>query len=466
MVSDHLSRGFAPIDFETQVDHLTTEGRWPADLSGTLYRIGPNPQFEPIEPYNPLLGDGMVHAFRIGGPDIGYRNRWVRTQQWRLEHEAGRALFATSGDPRHNDPLAGTRPTDGAANTSLFWHAGRLLALEEAHAPLVLDPLTLETLGGWDFHGRLPSNMTAHPKLDPETGEAIFFANYPGGRFDGEIAWYVADREGHITSQHTLTAPFPAIVHDFGVTRDYVVFPICPATISLPRARSGGPAIAWEPDKGTHVALVRRDTPHDVTWFTAPARFVWHVLNCWNEDEQVIVDLCEQAAPAFPAADGSMSPETLWCQRLSRWELSPGGRPDARIRRLADQVCEYPRSDERFAMRPTGHGYFACHGGPGTGDPFHRGVAHFDFGSGRMSTFCFGPTSAVSEPVFVPRGETAAEGGGYVLCLVYEEDRDRSCIAVLDAQRVADGPLAGAWLEHRVPMGFHGCWIGENDLGG
>ena len=32
----------------------------------------------------------------------------------------------------------------------------------------------------------------------------------------------------------------------------------------------------------------------------------------------------------------------------------------------------------------------------------------------------------------------------------------RSGIAVLDARRVAEGPLAQAWLPYALPLGFHG----------
>src|SRR4051794_13477416 len=95
-----LSGGFEPIGLGADYACLAVEGALPADLAGTFYRIGPNPQFAPRGRYNPLAGDGMVHAFRIADGAVSYRNRWVRTRQWALERAAGRALFATSGDPR------------------------------------------------------------------------------------------------------------------------------------------------------------------------------------------------------------------------------------------------------------------------------------------------------------------------------------------------------------------------------
>ena len=133
MDQTYTSNGFATIELETDVDGLVVEGEWPTDIRGTLYRIGPNPQFEPIEPYNPLLGDGVGHAFSIGEHRVSCKNRWIKTQQWQAENQAGRALFATSGNPMQLDPSVRSMKTDCVAYTNVCWHGGRLLALEEAH---------------------------------------------------------------------------------------------------------------------------------------------------------------------------------------------------------------------------------------------------------------------------------------------------------------------------------------------
>jgi carotenoid cleavage dioxygenase len=67
----------------------------------------------------------------------------------------------------------------------------------------------------------------------------------------------------------------------------------------------------------------------------------------------------------------------------------------------------------------------------------------------------------VSEPVFVAKSGSAGEGEGYLLATVFDEARNASHLAVLDAQHVEDGPIARADLDHRVPMGFHGSWREE-----
>jgi carotenoid cleavage dioxygenase-like enzyme len=460
--NDPLLRGpFEPIRFEADCADLVVDGELPADLAGTLYRIGPNPQDAPRGRYNPLQGDGMVHAFRIDGGRVAYRNRWVRTQQWTLERAAGRALFATSGDPRDADPSVVGQPTDGAANTHVVWHAGRLLALEEGHGPIELDAASLDTHGRYTFDAALPRNMTAHPKIDPETGEMVFFANFPTRAFDGALAYYIADANGAIVFQATIAGPFCALVHDFAITRTHVVFVVCPVTLSLERLRRGGSPIAWEPGLGTHVGVFPRRAPERIRWHRGSACMAWHTLNAFDDGECVVVDLCRQDAPAFPAADGTPNPEPALRQYLERWTLDPATDTVATAR-LSDIVCEYPRIDERRAGLAYRYGYFAAVGGPGTGDPCQRAIARFDHATATMQTYHAGARCAVSEPVFVARRAAATEDDGYLLATIYDEVRNASHLAVFDARDVTAGPVARALLDHRVPMGFHGSWCDTN----
>ena len=52
----------APIPMECDAPHLKVTGELPRELNGTLYRNGPNPQFEAPGAHW-FVGDGMLHAF-------------------------------------------------------------------------------------------------------------------------------------------------------------------------------------------------------------------------------------------------------------------------------------------------------------------------------------------------------------------------------------------------------------------
>ncbi|HTR60502.1 MAG TPA: carotenoid oxygenase family protein [Candidatus Binataceae bacterium] len=458
-VNPFLSGGFKPIGMECEYSHVLVEGAIPRQLSGTFYRIGPNPQFTPRGSYNPLNGDGMVHAFRLGDGRVSYRNRWVRTQQWAMDRAAGRALFGTSGMPADSDASVARLRTDGVANTNIVWHGGRLLALEEGHGPIEIDPMSLETVGRWSFNDRLPRNMTAHPKLDPESGEMIFFANFPTGKLTGDIELYFADADGILTRSRMIAGPFPALVHDFAVTDDFIIVAFCPVTVSIQRAMAGGPAIAWEPELGTHVAIIGRKSDQDeVRWFTGDACMAWHSMNAFNQGDRVVVDLCQQEAAMFPRADGSPIDPRRATQLLTRWEFDWSTPGSFSVEMLSDERCEYPRIDDRYLGKDYRYGFLACIGGPGSDDIFHRGIARFDHRRRQMEVYAAGPRCAVAEPVFVARSADAKEGEGYLLTNIYDEDRNTSHLAIFDAEEIGRGPIARAHLDHRVPVGFHGNW--------
>ena len=141
----------------------------------------------------------MVHAFHINDGKMSYINRWMRTVKWNKEDEAGEALFPSGMDPTDTDPSVKGLETDGLANTAIVSHAGKLLALEEAHAPFEFDPHTLESIGSHTFEGKLQGPVTAHPKVDPKTGELLFFGYMADGFFSDTIRFTAVSKDGKIT---------------------------------------------------------------------------------------------------------------------------------------------------------------------------------------------------------------------------------------------------------------------------
>lgn len=457
---DHplISGAFEPVCEEVDRADLHIEGRLPDGLAGTFYRIGPNPRFRPRAPYNPLNGDGMIHAFRIAGGRAAYRNRWVRTVQWTREDTAGRALFGTSGMPNDRDASVLGLTTDGAANTSLVDHAGRLLALEEGHGPIAIGRKTLETLGREDFGGGLPRNFTAHPKIDPVTGEMIGFANFPTGRLTGEVGLYRIGADGGWIGGQTVEGPFAGMIHDFAVTEQFIILPFCPVTVSMKRAMAGGTPIAWEPNLGTHLGVMKRGgAPATVRWFEGPAGMAWHVMNAFDDGGRIVIDVCLQDAAVFPLADGGLAPAEDTVQRLARWSLDWDGPRRFEQQFLCATPCEYPRIDDRHGGRPYRHGFLAADGGPGTTDLFHRSIARFDHATGRLDLWR-AERSALGEPVFAPRHGSRVEGDGWLLSVHFDETSRLSHLAVFNALEVAAGPIATIHPGVRIPMGFHGLW--------
>jgi carotenoid cleavage dioxygenase len=453
-VNPYLAGNFAPVSDEAEFD-LAVSGEMPKDLGGAFYRNGPNPQFAPRGDYHWFGGDGMIHGFFVEGGKVRYRNRFVRTNKWRVENAAGRALFGTFGNPMTTDPSV-LGQDSGVANTNIVWHAGKLMALEEGHMPTEMDPISLETRGHVEsYRGR----VTAHPKIDPETGEMVWFG-YSAGEtpLNATVSYGITGATGEVLRRDDFEAPYSSMVHDFLVTRRHVLFPILPLTGSLERAMRGGPAFAWEPDKGAYVGVMARDAGVDtMRWFQTEACYVFHPMNAWEDGSKIFADVMEYpVAPLFPNADGSRGENTS--ARLVRWTLDLAGASDAIVREpLDDMAGEFPRFDERRAGLSYRHGWFAANT-QRPGDVRFDAIAHIDLAGGKRALYELPSGDATGEPIFVPRSAAADEGDGWLLSVVYRGATDRSDFLVFDAQNVTAGPIATAHMPRRVPFGFHGNW--------
>ena len=282
----------APIPFECDAPHLKIVGELPRELNGTLYRNGPNPQFE-VSGAHWFVGDGMLHAFQLENGRAGYRNRWVRTPKWQAEHDAGRALFGGFGRKLPDAP-ASTVQDGGVANTNIIFHAGRLLALEEAHLPTEIEPGTLKTRGYCNYDGGISGPFTAHPKIDPVTGEMVFFGYNAAGPLTPALSFGSVNAAGIVTRFDRFEAPYASMVHDFIVTENHLLFPILPITGSMARAMAGQAPYAWEPDKGAYVGVMQRHgSARDIVWFRAESCYVFHVMNAWEDGSRIIADVMQ-----------------------------------------------------------------------------------------------------------------------------------------------------------------------------
>ena len=146
----HLRGNGRPVTEEQTLTDLKVTGSIPSELDGRYVRNGPNPLTGMSA--HPFFGDGMLHGIRLqDGEAKWYRNRYVQTP------------FITNPDVDVMDPSVMMDMKSSKANTHVFGHAGKLLALEEGHFPYVVDG-NLDTVGPTDFGGVLKGSFTAHPQ--------------------------------------------------------------------------------------------------------------------------------------------------------------------------------------------------------------------------------------------------------------------------------------------------------------
>jgi carotenoid cleavage dioxygenase len=444
MLNPYLRGNFAPVrDERTDDVELPVTGVIPPDLDGRLLRNGPNPALIPADErdYHWLGGDGMVHAVSLaGGRATGYRNRWVRT----------RALAAKLETP---PPPGPGEPIDGPANTHVIRHGGVTLALGGTGFPHALSS-DLGRARIHDFDGQLASPMTAHPAVDPDTGELIFFGTDVFG--PPFLRYHVADAAGTLVRTEAIEIPRATLMHDFGVTASRVVFLDLPVLFDLELATAGRPVpYRWWPDAGARVGVMpRRGGSADIRWIGIDPVYVSHVVNCYDRGDTVVMDVVRYDR-AFDTGPGEVIASGL--PALVRWTIDLDALRVTQ-QQLDDVPVELPRIDDRVAGSPHRYAY-GTRLGDRPDNPTMRGLIKYDLGRDESTRFDPGEHRSPGEAVFVPAVDGRGEDEGWVLTVVYDVSRDASDLVILDATSFAGPPVATVHLPARVPYGLHGSWI-------
>ena len=445
MVERYLSGNFAAVTAELTETDLPVIGEIPRELSGRYVRNGPNPIGDvDAATHHWFVGPGMVHGVRLdGGRALWYRNRWVRSPE---------VVEALGEDP-------GDRELASANNTHVIAHAGRTWALVESGPPPVELGYELDTVGANPFFGTLADGaFTAHPKLDPDTGDLHAIA-YKWPDFEDHVQYLHVGRDGRVKQTVNVPVPGMPMVHDASLTRNYVVIYDLPVTVSFDLVERGMRfPFAWNREHAPRIGLLPRNgAGKDVIWCDVQPGYVFHPMNA-HEDEagRVVLDVCRYERMFDLDAQGPFGDDLA---TLHRWTVNPKTRAVSE-QRVDDRGLEFPRCHPGLNGKPYRYGYSVAT----TGDAFPAIYKH-DLITGRCRVHDLGPGRHGAEPYFVPRPEARDEDDGYLLSYVFDEARGASELLILDAGDLGPDPLARVLLPARVPYGFHGAWMPDGSDG-
>jgi carotenoid cleavage dioxygenase-like enzyme len=437
-----LQGNFAPVHHETEAFQLAVSGAIPPELDGLYVRNGSNPQSGTSPHW--FFGDGMVHGVRLrNGKAEWYRNRYVRTKLY--VDDAG---FGDAGAP-------GGASTQ--SNVSAFTHAGRLLTSGEVGYPYELAADDLSTTQIYDFAGKLTTSCTAHPKIDPRTGNLHFFGY---GFTPPYLTYHVADAQGRLVSSQVVPVERSTMIHDFAITEHDVVFwelpvvfDLAAATIWIKDQSSGVFPYQWRPEVGARIGIMPLGGPASaIRWYEIDPCYVFHGVNAFRRGTDVVLDVCRLTSMFAPkqTLGGDLS--------LRRWTV------DTAAGTVHDEIVdprgigELPTRDPRRVGRRHRYGYFVqVRDNPDTVD--FGGLVKRDYDHGTVEVWDPGPNVHAGEWLFVPTGSDLADDAGYLLTFDYDAGLDRSQLLIVDATAVRRGPVARVPLPQRVPYGFHGTWV-------
>jgi carotenoid cleavage dioxygenase-like enzyme len=457
-----LNGPFAPWTEENEAYDLEVEGQLPADVAGALFRVSGNPRFQPrnTERYHWWEGDGMVCAVYLRDGRAAYRTRWVETDSMKVEVEAGEAIYSgfVSGGTAGRLP-AGAPRAKNVANTNVGIFDDHLIVYFEGGLPHRMHPETLETRGTHDFHGGIDVLCTAHHKIDPATGDMLFFA-----AVGPVITWYRADaRTGQVIDTHVIEMGVPVLMHDFAVSENYAIFFVTPALLRLDYIRRSLPGVHWDekatPD-GVEIILMDRRT-HQVSRHRVGGQFAnTHFYNAYEADGELIIDGHRINRLGNPAdrLDAPLNSHEWFGPALPyRWrvDLRTG---TAREEMVSGMAGEFPKINDTVLGRRHRYGYFVTTRGLAP-HSMSDGLARHDYLLD-STTVVDGPDglTSPSEPVFIPRENATGEDDGYLLSIWWNPQTTLSEVLIHDAADLRRTPLARIKLPSRIPFGFHGSW--------
>ena len=454
-----------PTRFEADVYDCEVWGEIPSDIEGTFFRMQCDFEYPP--PKNDWMtgfnGDGHISSLVFKDGHVDYKGRYVKTARLMAERKARKRLFGVYRNPFTDDPSVRNIKNHSAANTHMYWHGGKLLVLKEDSQAYTVNPHTLETEGPWDFHGKWTADtMSAHPKIDPVSGDMIAYGYQAKGLLSDDVAVYQINPKGKITREWWFKAPYIGIMHDMALTQKHIVIPLVAMTTSMDRLKAGLPMWDWDGSLPTMVAILPRDgDAKDVRWFRGPSRMTLHFLNANTIGNKVVMEL--------PVNDGPGKPS-----QIKRWTFDLDSKDDQFTEEVVSTANGVlARMDDRYISLPYKYCYVQNRDPSKPLDEKRAGKGirfatncyqQVDIHTGKTDVFYVGAVQSLQEPMFVPRKGGTAEGDGYIMGVANNYETTSSDLVIVDAKRMDQGAIATVKLPFRLRNGTHTNWFSSADL--
>jgi carotenoid cleavage dioxygenase len=453
---------YAPVIKEVTALDLKVTGEIPRDIHGGYYRNGPNPLARPTDMHHWFDSDGMLHGVYFENGKAEYRNRFIRTSDFEADRQG---MLNKSGIMHPAIFDNSTTCFKDTANTDIICHNGELMALWYVSGqPVRLDPRTLETLRTETFGGKLPKNVSAHSKVDLNTGEFVFF-DYQ--LYDPFYSFGIVSKNNELTHFTDIELPGPRLPHDMGLTENYAILMDLPVVMTDAAIKNKTWNIHFDPKLNTRFGVIPRNGQGTVIkWFEFSPCYIYHVVNAWEEGDEVVMYACKFVDNGRPL-DRRFGPYATMVDvlalraELACWRMNM--KTGATKEYIVDQtISEFPVVNLSYTGRKTRYSYHATI--PDTSTQLFDGLIKYDLETGSNETHKFPANCFGSEPAFVPRENPRSEDDGYVVTFITNAVEETSSLLILDAQNITAKPLAEVHIPQRVPLGFHGTWASHAEM--
>jgi len=463
LLNPYIQGIYEPVAKEVTALDLKVIGELPKDLHGAYYRNGPNPVHAPQTLHHWFDGDGMLHALYFENGKAEYRNRYIRSDDFNAEVAGtldASGVLLPANRARENKVYKDT------ANTDVIIHNGQLMALWYiSGTPVRVNARTLETIGNETFGGKLPRNASAHSKVDPDTGEFVFF-DY--SLYEPWMTFGTVSPTNELVHFEKVELPGPRLPHDMGLTKNYIVLHDLPVVFSESGLRNSMWQIKVADQPARFGVVPRRGRGDEIKWFETDSCYIYHVINTWEEGDEVVMTACMMTPNGF-SPNAEYGPYAAMVNILALHAVPVEWRMNMRTgeckkKILDDRIGEFPVVNLDYAAKKSRWSYHVAM----SSDQLQKfkGLFKYDLQSGDAKEYMFELGMFGSEPAYAPRINAKSEDDGYVIVFVTNENTGASECQVIDAQNFEAGPVARVQIPARVPAGFHGTWARGDQMAG
>lgn len=450
---------FGPVSLEV------LSGAIPSGLRGSLYRNGPAKLSRgSLAVGHWFDGDGAILGIHFTDEGASGVYRYVQTEGFQKEEQAGHYIFAGYGMlPPGPVWTRFNKDVKNAANTSVLALPDKLLALWEGGLPHALNLETLETIGSDNLNGLKGRTFSAHPKCDSLTGSIYNFGVSIGSKT--KLNLYRSDVTGNIQQENALPLDGVPLIHDFAIAGRYLVFCISPVRIQvlplLARVKSFSDAMEWQPELGTEILIIDRESLQIVSRTTTDPWYQWHFGHGYEQpDGSIEIEMVR--FPDFQinqrlkeVASGCLQTKTegtLW-----RLRLNPQTGQVIDNRQVLNRSCEFPVIPPQEMGQPSRYTYLTLHRATtDTQTEVFDAIACFDHQTETLVEADLGHQRYPNEPIYAP--DAANPNQGWILTVLYDSNENNSQLWIYDAATLNEDPVCRLALPEIIPLGFHGTW--------
>lgn len=441
---------------DVRCDQAWIEGKIPSDLRGDFFRNGPGLFERGGQRYHHWFdGDGMVHAWRFTDQGVSHQARFVRTKKFIAEQQAGEFLvpaFGTAIKPKI--PLRSS-DTMNTANTNVIKMDGCLYALWEGGSAHTLDAQSLATqeLVTWSPElAGMP--FSAHPKVEADGTMWNF------GTMMGKLILYKISKQGKLLQHHVMNAPNSAMVHDFVISQNHLIFMFSPISLNMDAVRSGQSMVdsmEWKAQESTKVLVIEKADFSRTRLMELPAMMLFHFGNAWEENQTIHLDFVKSKDLGNFK---DWMPKMMQGLDVKHDVANPTFlQIDLRTKHIKiserTEVVEFPRVDPRVVGQRNRFLFYPL-AAPSANNDALNGVMRIDLQTGKTDQFDFGTRMRLEEHVVVPKAGSSRESEVWLVGVGFDVQRQTSFGSVFDGENLSAGPVALAHLPYWTPHCFHG----------